>query len=66
MEYINTPKIPPELWHDGETGTHDNTALQRAAQTLWNEAARNGEPPEETRAAFETVCDYLFIPYIFQ
>lgn len=66
MEYINAPKIPPERWHDGETDRPDNTAPQRAAQALWDEVVKRGTPPEEIRAAFRTVCEYLLIPYIFE
>ena len=66
MEYINAPKIPPERWHDGETDRPDNTVPQRAAQALWDEVEKNGTPPEEIRAAFRPVCEYLFIPYIFE
>jgi hypothetical protein len=66
MEYINTPEIPAELWHEGATDRPDNTAPQRAAQALWDEVKKNGVPPEEIRAAFGTVCAYLLIPYIFE
>lgn len=66
MEYINAPKIPPERWHDGESDKVDNTAPQRAAQALWDETVKRGTPPEEIRAAFGTVCEYLLIPYIFE
>ena len=66
MEYINAPKIPPERWHNGETDRPDNTAPQRAAQALWDEVVMRGTPPEEIRAAFRTVCEYLLIPYIFE
>lgn len=66
MEYINTPKIPPERWHDGEANRADNTAPQRAAQALWDEVVMRGTPPEEIRAAFRAVCEYLLIPYIFE
>lgn len=66
MEYINAPKIPPERWHDGESDKVDNTAPQRAAQALWDEVVMRGTPPEEIRAAFRTVCEYLLIPYIFE
>lgn len=66
MKYINTPKILQELWHDGETDRPDNTAPQRAAQALWDETVKRGTPPEEIRAAFRMVCEYLLIPYIFE